>query len=183
SHHANEIVVGEVGIEKLATVVARGAADHLDLKPSARKVELVVHADEPLQVVDAVTPDEARHRTPGFVHVGLGPGEGDEVAVDPHLGREGELFRLAESAAMALGQAGDHVGAEVVTCARVLRPGVAETHDEQVGCGPGAVAAPATQQADQPSESSPPSPAAGASASAGAPSGAPSCTPSGTAPP
>jgi hypothetical protein len=125
----------QVGLDRLQAVVAGQAAPDLDLHPPDRQVELVVHDDQPLELVgrDAEPPHQRPHGQAGVVHVGLGEGERHPAAVDAHLGDEGALLPPLQPLTVTLGQELDDVGAGVVAGAGVLRAGVAEPDDEQLG--------------------------------------------------
>lgn len=55
------------------------------------------------------------------------------MTVDPDLAHERPLPASPQIGSMALGQEGDHVGAQVVAGAGVFGPGVAQPDDDEVG--------------------------------------------------
>jgi hypothetical protein len=92
-----------------------------------------VDDDELAHIVDAVAAQKGLHRHAGVVDVGLREGKHHPLPVDARLGNKSALLPALEPLAVAFGQEGDDVGAEVVARAAVLRFRVAEADDEQVG--------------------------------------------------
>jgi hypothetical protein len=127
---AHEVVRVQVGLDRLETVVTRGAAADLDPHPSDGKVELVVDDHEAVQIVDSVAANQAGDRFAGEIDVGLRKGQRQQLAVDANLGRQGALLGLLEAATVSLCEQRDSVGAEVVTRACVFLARISEPDSE-----------------------------------------------------
>src|SRR5206468_8241609 len=118
--HAQEVAVVEVGLDRPQAVVAGQPPAGLHPQRADGEVELVVHDDEPFDVVDPEPAHELGHRLAGVVVVGLGPGQRETAPTHAHLAHDGQLLALLQPAAVTLGQERDGLGPDVVTAALVF---------------------------------------------------------------
>src|SRR5581483_8144246 len=125
-----EVLRAEVARDRAKAVVAGEPAAATRLEATKGEIAVVVH-DEHRVGLELEEPHRRGNRATGVVHEGLRLQERDLVAVDPDVRKPAVELRLPRAAVPPRELVDDHV-ADVVTVARVLAAGIAETSDEQV---------------------------------------------------
>ena len=122
----------EMVTDRLQTIVTSQTATHLDLETTGFKVKFIVHDNQLLEILDAVTSNEHPDRLSAAIHVGLRERDCDSVFADAQLVSMRRFARRFERAAVTFDKFVNDLDANIVARALVVVSWISEADDQKV---------------------------------------------------